>query len=300
MHIIVLNSTNLVNDGQNNKLVYKFPNSVLLTNKYIAVTSISMYYSWFNITSALNNNKFTYSWTSGAITTTYTVTLPDGIYDINTINNYFQYTCIQNGTYWISPNGDYVYPLEILLNTTRYAVQINTYLIPTALPAGYSIPANFAGWPVTTQNSVITIPANFSTIVGYVPGFASNANLNNLYVPPTSPYVSKLASGTLSYISTTAPNVTPNNNVLFSLSNINSPYSKPSTILYSLNPNVNIGEQIFVIPPNFAWVKLVDGTYNDLRLTLLDTNLNPLIVNDSNMTILLAIRDKDEVILGAK
>ena len=56
MFVLVLNQSNLVQDGQNNKLVYKFPNSVVLTNKYIAVSSITMYYSWFNITASLANN----------------------------------------------------------------------------------------------------------------------------------------------------------------------------------------------------------------------------------------------------
>ena len=61
MFVIVLNSTHIVQDGLNNKLVYKFPNSVLLKDKYIAVSSISMYYSWFNITSSYNNNTFSYT-----------------------------------------------------------------------------------------------------------------------------------------------------------------------------------------------------------------------------------------------
>ena len=59
MIVIVLNQNNLVPDGQNNKLVYKFPNSVLFKNNSIAVSSVSMYYSWFNISSIYNNNKFT-------------------------------------------------------------------------------------------------------------------------------------------------------------------------------------------------------------------------------------------------
>ena len=45
---------------------------------------------------------------------------------------------------------------------------------------------------------------------------------------------------------------------------------------------------------------MIDGTYNELRLSLLGTNLQPLIVNDPNMTILLTIRDKDESFLGTK
>jgi hypothetical protein len=212
---------------------------------------------------------------------------------------------IQNNTYWInSTSGDYVYPFEIIVNPNRYAIQLNTYLIPTSTPVGYTTPSGFPGWPTTTQNTVITFPANFNIIVGYSAGFASNSNIGNAYVPPaptvSSNYVSKNGLGTLSYLSNVSPQVQPNNNVLFSLSNINNPYSQPSSIIYSLNPNVEVGQQIYETPPNFMWNRLIDGTYSELRLSFLGTDLRPLIINDPNMTILLAIRDKDEGFLASK
>jgi hypothetical protein len=305
MFVIVFNQTNIVNDGQNNKLVYKFPNSVVLKDKYVAVSSISMFYSWFNITTGFSNNIVTYTWTAGATTTTYTVTIPDGLYEIVELNNFFQFTMIQNGTYWITSTGSNVYPFEILLNPTRYAVQLNTYLVPTSLPVGATVPGSFPGWPTTTQNPVVTFPGNFNIIVGYPAGFVSNANVSNAYVPPSPPsastnYVAKTATGTLSYISSVAPQVQPNNTVLLSLSNINNPYSQPSSIIYSLNPAVAVGEQIYQTPPNFMWNRMIDGTYNELRLTFLGNDLSPLPIADPNMTILLTIRDKDEGFLAGK
>ena len=304
MYIIVFNQNNIVNDGQNNKLVYRFPNSISLVDKYIAVTSISLFYSWFNITSLSQNNTLTYTWTAGAVTTTYSIVIPDGLYEISQINNYCQWVMINNNTYWTDPSGDNVYPFEIILNPQRYAVQINTYLVPTALPVGYTIPVGFPGWPATTQNTVITIPANFNSIIGYSANFATNANVGNAYVPPSpsasTNYVAKDGAGTLSYLSNTSPQVQPNNNVLFALSTVNNPYTQPGSIIYSLNPNVAVGEQIFEVPPNFAWCKLIDGMYSELRLNLLNTSLQPLLINDPNMTILLAIRDKDEGFLMSK
>ena len=82
MFIIVLNTNNILPDGKNNTLVYRFPNSVSFKEKYIAVSSIQMYYSWFNINSQYNNMTITYTWTVGVITTTYTVTIPNGLYNI--------------------------------------------------------------------------------------------------------------------------------------------------------------------------------------------------------------------------
>ena len=296
MFILVLNSTNIVNDGENNKLVYKFPNSVNLKDKYVSVSNVSMYYSWFNITDAFQNNNFNYQWVSGTTTTTFTVTFPNGAYNVSTINNFFQFSCIANGTYWVnSSTGDYVYPAEFLLDLSRYAIQINTYLIPTSTPSDYSTPSNFVGWPGTRRNIIITIPKNLNIILGYSAGFVTDGNFNNASVIVTTPYVSKNSLGTISYLSTIAPNVQPNNNVLFSLSGISNPYSQPSSIIYSMNPSVSFGELITLSPPNFMWNKFIDGTYNELRLTLLGTNLQPLVINDSNMTILLTIRDKEEI-----
>ena len=306
MFVIVFNQNNIVQDGQNNKLVYKFPNSVVFKDKYIAVSSISMFYSWFNITATAQNNYFTYTWTNGGVTTTYTVNIPDGLYEIKDINNLIQFECIKNGTYYKSPSGTYIYPIEFQVNPNRYGIQINTFLIPTATPAGgYSTPSNFAGWPTQAQNSVVTIPEKFNIIMGYTAGFSTDANLLNGYTPPSptkyNNYVTKITDltavppvGTLSYLSNVSPQVQPNNNILFSLSNINNPYSQPSSIIYSLNPSVAIGEQIFETPPNFMWNRLIDGTYNELRLSFLGTDLSPITINDPNMTILLTIKDKEE------
>lgn len=299
-----MNQTNIVPDGQNNKLVFRFPNSVVLKDKFIAVSNISMYYSWFNITSSSNNNTLSYTWTVGAVSSTINVVIPDGLYEISDINTYLQWSMIQNGHYLINASGNYVYYFELLVNANRYAIQLNTYQVPTSLPAGWSQPSNFAGYPTQTFNPVVTFPAFFNEIVGYSAGFASNNNVNNAYVPPTASvsnnYVTKNGIGTISYLSNVSPQVQPNNNVIFSLSNVNNPYTQPSSIIYSLNPNVKVGEQIYETPPNFMWNKMIDGTYNEIRLTLLNNKLEPLILNDPNMTILLVIRDRDENALGSK
>lgn len=294
MRVIVLNQSNLVQDGQNNKMVYKFPNSVQFKNNQIAVSSVSMYYSWFNITSALGNNTFSYTWTVGTTTTTYTITIPDGLYEIETLNQLLQYNMIANGHYLVSGTSN-VYYAEFILNPTRYAVQINTYLVPTSLPSGYTQPSGFAGYPTTTQNPVITIPSGFSSIVGYTAGFSTNANVGNAYVPPTSNYINKSTGGTLSYLSTTAPNVQPNSCIYFSMSNINNPYSQPSSIIYALVPQGAVGSLIAERPPNFMWNQMIDGTYNELRLTFLGTDLNPIAINDPQITVLLTIKDGNEI-----
>jgi hypothetical protein len=317
MFIIVLNESNLVQDGQNNKLVHRFPNSVNLTNKYIAVSQVNMYYSWFNITTAFNNNTLSYTWRDGTTLLTFTIIIPDGLYEIAEINSYCQFQMVSNGTYWSDSSFSY-YPFQIIVNPTRYSIQLNTFCVPTqaqATAAGYTLGTGRT-WPTVVNNPIVTFPEGFSSIVGYSAGFSSNANTNNAYIPPTPStkpqnYVSKVTNGgnstsatppigTLSYLSDLSPNVQPNNSVLFSVSNINNPYTQPSSIIYSVSPSVLVGEVIQDRPPNFMWNKMIDGTYNQLTLSILGTNLQPLQINDPNMTILLSIRDKDEAYLGTK
>jgi hypothetical protein len=293
MRTLVLNTSNLVPDGQNNKFVYKFPNSVQFTQNYLAFASCSIYYSWFNITQALGNNTLTYNWVSGAVATTYTIVVPDGLYEISTLNQYLQFAFIKNGHYLVNSAGANVYYAEFLVNSARYAVQINTFLFPTALPVGWTNPAGIV-FPLQTFNPIITLPPRTNEICGYVPNFATDQNTNNAFVPPVSVYVSKLANGTLSYISTQAPNVQPNSSLLFSITNIDNAYAQPTSIIYTLVPVVAVGELIAERPANFIWNKLIPGTYNELRMTILGTDLQPIKINDPAITIVLVIKDKDE------
>lgn len=294
MRTLIINSKNLVQDGQNNKLIYKFPNSVTFNKQYISLSQLQMYYSWFNITSIYNNNILQYIWVNNlGVQTTYTITIPDGLYEVSTINQLIQYEFIKNGHYLVDGSGVNVYYGEVFINPSRYAVQINTFLFPTALPVGYTNPAGLL-FPPQTFNPSIILPANINIILGFIVNFTTNINLNNAYVPPVSNYVSKLANGTLSYISTTAPNVQPNSSIIVNVSNIDNQYAQPSGTAYTIVPSVAIGEVINEKPTNYIWNKLIPGTYNQITIQLLGTDLNPIRIQDPSMTFVFVIKDSDE------
>lgn len=300
MFIIVLNQSNIIEDGTNSTLRYRFPTSIQFKNNYIAVSSVTMYYSWYNILSSYNNNILSYTWTSGTTTTTHTITIPDGLYEIATLNDYFQFVMVQNGHYLINETGNYVYYFDMEVNVSRYAVQLNTYNVPTSLPVGYTEPSNFAGFPSTSFNPVVSFPSLFNDIVGYTPSngvdFSSNNNVGNAYTPPASSTYSesKNGFGTLSYLSNTSPNVQPNSSLLMSISGISNHYTQPSTIAYSISPSVDIGQKIIEKPPNFVWNRLIDGTYNELVVKFLGVSNKPVNIRDKEMTILLTIKDGNE------
>tara|TARA_B110000285_G_scaffold10529_1_gene10494 strand:+ start:6099 stop:6986 length:888 start_codon:yes stop_codon:yes gene_type:complete len=295
MRTIVLNRSNLVQDGDNNKMIYQFPGSVEFKDSFVALSQVSMYYSWFNISARYNNNIIQYNWVVGTTTTTYDVVVPDGLYEISRLNELLQFAMIQNGHYLVNSANENVYYLELIVNPSRYAVQINTFLVPTSLPAGFTEPASWVGYATNTFNPQIILPAKVNEILGYVVNFTSDANTSNGFVPPANDtYVSKLANGTISYISTSAPDIQPNSSILVSLSGIDNKYANPTSVIYSIVPSVAIGALINEKPPQYAWNRLLPGTYNQLRLTILGTNLQPIKINDPAMTFLLVIKDKGE------
>jgi hypothetical protein len=304
MFVLVLNASNVLNDGTNSTYIYNFPNSMQLTDKYIAVSSVTLYYSWFNIDTKYINTSFTYTWTLGGVSTTFTINIPNGLYNITDINAYCQWIMIQNNHYLIDNNGSNVYYFELLVNPNRYAIQLNTFSVPTSLPVGWTQPVGFAGYPTQRFNPIITFPNNFNKIVGYRTNFISNGNVNNAYIPPSpnvsNNFVAKDGAGTLSYLSDTFPDVQPNSSIFLSISNINNPYSQPSSIIYSITPTVAIGEQVIERPPNFMWNKLINGTYNQLRVQFLGIDKQPISLKDPNLTIILTIRDQNEGFLGTK
>lgn len=306
MKTLVLNQTNIVQDGNNNTLVYRFPNSVSFPNSEIAIAQITMYYSWLNVTSGLSNNTITFNWVNAAGTnnyTTYTIRIPDGLYEIADINNYLQFVFINapflttafispvpaNPFYLVDSAGDNVYFAEFIVNPTAYAIQLNTYNVPATLPIGWTNPGG-ALLPLQSFNPVITTPARFNQLVGFATTFSSSQNQNNGGANPGTTTAYKIGS-TFSYLSTITPQVQPNANLLISITGIDNDYASPSSIIYSLAPSVAIGQLIVEKPPEFNWNKLLRGTYNQLRIQFLGTDFTPVQIKDPNMTILLTIRD---------
>lgn len=291
--IVLTGSNVLSSDNSNSTLVYNFPSSVSFSNHEIAVSSISMYYSWDNVggaTTQLNNAQFSYTWVALGLTSTYQVIIPNGLYEIADINNFLQFTMIQNGHYLINSAGQNVYYAEFLVNVNRYSVDINTFNVPTALPTGWSTPvANAAtgavGWvnfPTQRFNPLITLPAtnNFHDLVGYAAGFATSQNTGLLT--------------NLTYSSSVAPQVQPNPTLFLSCSLVNNIYANPSTVIFAITPTVAIGGQILIQPPEFTF-NAIRGTTSSLTFQLRGRDGSVIKIRDTNMSIILCIKERGGV-----
>jgi len=285
MKTLILNANNVVDNTYNDTYTYQFPaGAVEFKDDQVAVSSISMYYSWFNIVQRVyNNNSFTYTWTDGL---TYTVTFPDGgYYTIADINAYFQSVMFANKHYlYNTTSGKILYYLEFIENSVFYAIQYNAYVVPTVLPTGFALPAG-ATWALpavaTTPQITILSTNNFGLLLGFSAGT----------YPTTVPQVS-----TYSLTSNITPQLSPVSSLVMSCTLLNNRYSNPSTLLFSFAPNVTFGSLITVQPPELSFVDIQDGQYTNFTVTFKDQLLRTIDINDNNVVIMLTIRNKYEYV----
>jgi hypothetical protein len=274
---LILNGGDLVpNTYGNSTYRYTFPSgSVRFKNSKCAIANINLYYSWFNITAANDNTQFQISWPVPAGYTTYTVNITTGFYSINDLNEYLQQFCINNGLYLINASGQYVYYLELVANPVYYSIQLNTYPVPTALPAGWTAPALWPGYPLLTLTPRLIVPnTNFTKIIGFNAGTYPAASAVNY---------SKLSDFT--------PQITPVQSVIVSCSLVNNKMSVPSSVLYSFGfTNVSFGSVITVEPTQFSFIDIQDGNYPYFDVQFLDQDFNALQINDTNLIIQLLIK----------
>ena len=270
-HKLIVDKTNLIGND-NNTFVYRFPSSVAFPNHELALASVDMYYAWYNVSALLGNNTFSYVWTDGTVNT---VVLEDGLYEISTINERLQFAFIANGHYLVDSGGNNIYYINISANTTRYATQIDIFQFPAALPAGYTNPAAVV-FPPANQITM-TMPTKFNELLGFAAGFTTTA--------PT---------GTnLSFLSSVAPNIQPNNVLYVSVSNIDNKYGSPSGLVHRIVPNTTFGSLI-TENPEFSFQPLHSGTYNQLQIQILGTDKSPIKIIDPNIVITFLIKNKEQ------
>lgn len=294
MKTLILNSSNIVQGSNNSKFKYIFPNGGYnFKDDLVAVQEISMYFSTFNITSAYGNNSFQYIWVNG---TTFTVTIPDGYYSIATLNEYLQYVMIQNTHYLKTTSGQNVYLLEMVINQSRYAVQLNTYLISSAIATAnsWSLPAG-ATWvlPTNTISPMFQIQSNnFTNIIGYVAGKYPNAVIAG--APPAQTQTPSY-SVAQSFLSSTAPQITPYSSFLVYCSLVNNRAVIPNQLVFSFTPsNVVFGGLSSYQVSELAWNKIEDGQYSEFVIEFKDQLGRDVVFQDPNTLITLVTKSKYE------
>ena len=297
MKTIILNSTNIVAGTNNSTFLYTFPTGgIEFFDDFVAVQQISMYYSNFNISTSLNNYKFSYTWIDGTVVN---ISIPNSNMSVSQINEYLQYIMIQNTHYLLTAGGDYVYLLEMVINQARYAVQVNSYLISTTIATsyGWTLPAG-ATWVLPTNSilpylTILPYTDNkFGELIGYSAGQYPTGVIAG--VPPAQTQTPSYATSQ-SFLSTTAPNINPQYSYLCLCSLVNNKAVIPSQLLYTLTPtNVEFGALINQQINDLAWNKIANGFYNSFTFTFRDQTGNAMAFNDPNTVIILVIQNRNE------
>ena len=284
---LVLNSSNVSNTSTNTSFKYNFINGGFqIKDMEMCVSSITLPYSFYNVSSYYSNRTFSLIFPKGATTTTISVTLPEGFYTVTDINSYIQQICLDNGAYLIDSTGNYVYYQQLVYNSTYYSVQLLLYPVPTTLPTGYSY---------ATGGTLYTSAANLPT-TGYTPQFvlASSGSIATIIGFKTgTTYPSAQTTSSQSILSTLTPVGSTVNAIIMQCSLVNNPITVPSDILDSMPiKDTSFGSNITYDPSFEKFISLSDGTFNNFTFSFRDQNLNEIYARDPNVSITLIIRKK--------
>ncbi len=164
--------------------------------------------------------------------------------------------------YLTDGSGNNVYYICITPNSTTYANQIITKLIPLSLPPGYSAPTDFAGYATTTRRppyTEILSTNNFGKFLGFTSG--------NYGITQIADY---------NVLSNIIPQGTTVNFLLVKCSLVNNGTSNQSDILDAFTIGGSSGGQ-FGGNLNYTntiekFVRIAEGRYNNFIITIVDEN----------------------------
>jgi len=149
------------------------------------------------ITAANGNNTFTYLWLDG---TTHNVTIPDGVYDIDSLRNMFNQIMINNGHYFIQlSTRAKIFVMSFSYNTYDKTVIIEANPVikdsvgttSTFSPTLYGTPVGttwYSGLSNGQHLTRITLDnLGFATLIGFPFGVSIQGSLTSLSQPQISP-----------------------------------------------------------------------------------------------------------------
>ena len=281
--LIAITNTSYVENSENT-YIYKLPASVKFTNKSkVGLVSFSVFNSTFNVTQSRGNNTVTFIWPSATPVTT-TWTIPNGYYSASDLNSYLQSQMFANNLYVTANNNtNVIYFYEIVQNSVRYSIQLNSYYLPTSANAttlGYSLPSG-ATWayPATNKTPQLTFGTAFGSLIGM----------------SAQTYPATVQSTNQSQISTITPIISPVNSYILTCNLINSKYSIPSNVFFSLPLNGSLGQLISYVAPSVVYSDIAPNTYSTIVIQMYDQNFNKLELKDNEIVLTLAIDDSQEV-----
>jgi hypothetical protein len=160
-------------------------------------------------------------------------------------------------------------------SSVYYKIQLICSTIPSTLPSGWTQPAGAPALPTATTG-VQFVVGTIGSVIGYVAG--------------TYPAVATSASQ--NFLSTLTPVGSTVNSLVFRCSLVDNNITMPSDIMDGCSINTAFGTNIIYDPSFEKWVKVKNGTYSSIILTIVDQNLNQIYSVDPNIAMTLMIRER--------
>jgi len=278
---IILTENNLSPSGAFNATINKAPFNRLTLNlrglnlqgRKIGLKKLNLYYSWSNIQ---NGTSITIQWKVGSTYTDFVWTLPANTNygSVSELNSSLQTFCIANGLYHITSSGSNVYYLALESNSSTYKIDLKLYPVPTSLPATYTAPSNFAGYPTTTATPRFIIPVG-SELIGILglaaatyDGLTLAKVYSSIYVPQLSPV------STVFLTCNIAKNDVPING---------------STVIQAFTTRgTEYGAMIEIQPTEISYYE-IDSNSNNLEIQFFDQAFNQLQIQDPQICLHLEV-----------
>ena len=249
-----------------NKFTLRLPASGFRTDEdEVALKSLSVYFSWPNISAEKGNNTFSYIWPDSSVTKS--VVMADGIWSFADVQRYLQQVMREAGHYLLDQNGLPVYYISLQLNSTLYCLSLICTPLPATLPAGWTNPANVNLVAAASKCPQLVIPASLSKFTGFAAGTYPVAAQTAVYA---------VNSGIPQHSDVTSLNL---------LCNLvdNSGFSLTPNILSSfvMAAGQEAGTQINVLPNERDWVGVVPSQmFTEIVLELVDQRRRPVAIRD--------------------
>jgi hypothetical protein len=300
------------NNPYGNTIIVNFPEVQRFNQAEVAMSNLYIYFSWFNIQASLGNNTFTYNWptnTGSPVYYTYTVTIPDGFYQINDLNAYFQQIQFQNGTYLESGTSGVgptstspVYFLSFVSNPTYYRTTLTVTLLPDAADAstdGYVVPNDYApaaggALPPTDTWPQFTIPATNAPAGSNTP--AQYSMSKSLGISPGSYPPANQSTGSPLYNinGQFAPFIESTSSVFVTCSLLTQTGLTlyPQVLATFGYTGVAFGSEMQIEPKWPLFVPIADVSTASMTIQFTDENFVPLNMQDPHITMTLLIRGR--------
>ena len=292
---ILFNQSNII-DPSNSILEYKFPSSLKLEDgDSCAIKKINLFFSWFNVSKIYGNNQFKYLWwdANGDLTNLVTVTVDDGYYSIDLLNEYLIAAMTKNGHMLeAKDSSSNAYFLTMRANPVTYSIEIvtnslcelyddqstangnTTYLDYFKAPTGWKPPSTYQTPQMYINN------AQFGKLIGFPVGTVVSES-------PTSGtlYAQQYSAG-----SKFTPQMEPSSNFIILCSLVNNDLSIPHDVIdsFCINNGSQFGDMLSY-GDNVVYSKCKPGTYHSCTVSILDQSYNKVQILDPNILIILSI-----------